>query len=117
MQTAADGSGEYSIDVSAIPDAMCQGYVARVVVKQLPAMREVFREEFLACGRAWTQPQNALVAALAKGQQFVRVRLCGGGAPFAGECSEDDGCGPGSDGTFGATAYSRHERGADQPSG
>ena len=38
-------------------------------------MRVVLKEEVLACGRLWSSPRNALDAAFARGQQFVRMQL------------------------------------------
>lgn len=70
-----DPDAEYSIEVSAVEDPSRPGYVARVVVKQLPAMREVFRDELLVCGGTWPHQQSALAAALKRGQQFVRFEL------------------------------------------
>ncbi|WP_428421702.1 hypothetical protein [Methylibium sp.] len=75
MREPDDCGAEYSIQVSAVVDAKRSGYLARVVVKKLPAMLEVFRDEVLTCGQTWPQPQSALAAALARGQQFVRFEL------------------------------------------
>ncbi len=42
----------------------------------MPAMREVFRDEFSSSGQTVDQAERALAAALACGQRFVRSRLC-----------------------------------------
>ena len=75
MDECDDDTCEYAIEVSVVPNPE-GGYVARVVVRQLPAMQEVFREDLLARGSVWMQPQNALAAAFARGQQLVRLELC-----------------------------------------
>lgn len=76
MPGSDERGAEYSIQVSALADANQPGYLARVVVKELPGMREVFRDDVLPQEQTWPQLQEALAAALARGQQFVRFALC-----------------------------------------
>lgn len=76
MVETDERGAEYSIQVSAVADAGYSVYRARVVVKELPAMRQVFCDDVLPREQTWPQLQEALVAALARGQQFVRFALC-----------------------------------------
>lgn len=76
MVEADERGAEYSIQVSAVADAGCAVYRARVVVKELPAMRPVFCDDVLPQEQTWPQLQEALAAALARGQRFVRFALC-----------------------------------------
>lgn len=75
MEGAAEHVGEYAIQVSAVLHGTGFGYAGRVVVQELPEMTVVLQEEVLACGRLWSRPRNALDAAFARGQQFVRLQL------------------------------------------
>lgn len=72
MVEADERGAEYSIQVSAVADAGCSVYRARVVVKELPAMRPVFCDDVLPQEQTWPQLQEAL----ARGQRFVRFALC-----------------------------------------
>lgn len=76
MVEADERGAEYSIQVSAVADAGYSVYRARVVVKELPAMRQVFCDDVLPQEQTWPQLQKALAAALGRGQQFVRFALC-----------------------------------------
>ena len=76
MVQADERGAEYGIQVSAVADAGCSVYRARVVVKELPAMRPVFCDDVLPQEQTWPQLQEALAAALARGQRFVRFALC-----------------------------------------
>lgn len=75
MEGAAEHVGEYAIQVSAVLHGTGFGYAGRVVVQELPEMTVLLQEEVLACGRLWSRPRNALDAAFARGQQFVRMQL------------------------------------------
>lgn len=84
-------TGEYVIDARAVPNALCRGYVALVVVNQLPDMHELFREEFLDCGRPWAQLRDARAAAIARGQQLARAHLCSQSATSTRPSTAGDG--------------------------
>ena len=75
MAAAAD-SGEYLIDVGATADTQLGVLLARVVVRHLPDLREVFRSEFPAGRLSTTRRHDALAAALARGQEAVREEQC-----------------------------------------
>lgn len=53
------------------------GFVAQVVVRQLPAMEVVFEDPPGAATGVWAAPQQALVAALERGRCFVLMRARG----------------------------------------
>lgn len=69
-------ASEYWIDVNAVADPVRDCYVATVVVRGLPDMREVFREEFPAGRLRQTPPRDVFAAALARGQRAVRLEQC-----------------------------------------
>ena len=71
MAAAAD-SGEYLIDVGATADTQLGVFLAHVVVRHLPDLREVFRSEF-PVGRLSTTRRHD---ALARGQEAVREEQC-----------------------------------------
>ena len=71
MAAAAD-SGEYLIDVGAAADTQLGVFLARVVVRHLPDLREVFRSEFPAGRLSTTRRHDAL----ARGQEAVREEQC-----------------------------------------
>jgi hypothetical protein len=70
-----DPDNAFLIDVRVRVDAASSGYVARLSVRQLPALRMLLCEDILACGTAWTQPHNAVAAAYARGRKFVSEEL------------------------------------------
>lgn len=76
MPGSDERSAEYSIQVSAVADAGYAVYRARVVVKELPGMRQVFCDDVLLQEQTWPQLRDALAVALARGQRFVRFALC-----------------------------------------
>lgn len=71
-----DGNG-YRMEAWASRARSGKGYVARVVVRQLPAMDVVFEDESTGDTGVWGVPQQALAAALERGRQFVRIQVMG----------------------------------------
>lgn len=71
-----DDCQAFSIEAVAVADASCAGFRARVVVRQQPTQRELFRDEFGADGDLpWSQPEHARAAAIRRAQHFVRRHL------------------------------------------
>lgn len=69
--------GDYRIYAGAIESPVGQGYLAAVVVKRVrgdikPSGTEAYRDESLACGHRWVEPNGALAYAISKAQQLIR---------------------------------------------
>ncbi|MBK8863792.1 MAG: hypothetical protein IPN37_07190 [Betaproteobacteria bacterium] len=59
--------GEYRICVGALDAPRGQGYIAALVVRRvggLPAGREAYRDDSLACGYRWKPPAEEAIATL-----------------------------------------------------
>jgi hypothetical protein len=68
--------GEYWIDVDTITDPQRDCCVARVIVRRLPEMCEIYRGEFPAGQGQRARPEEVRAAAFASGQQAVRMEQC-----------------------------------------
>ncbi len=69
--------GDYRIYAGAIESPVGHGYVAAVVVKRVRGAvstsgAEAYRDESLACGHRWIEPNGALAYAISKAQQLIR---------------------------------------------
>ena len=70
--------GEYRIYAGALESKLGDGYIAAVVVSRVRGVergpREAYRDDALACGHRWEQPEQALSYALGKGREVVRTQ-------------------------------------------
>ncbi len=66
--------GDYRVYAGALEGPRGDGYIAALVVQcdQDGRLREIVRDESLACGHRWPSADAALAYAVAKGQDVVR---------------------------------------------
>jgi len=69
--------GDYRIYAGAIEAPSGDGYLAAVVVKRIRGETthtgaEAFRDESLACGHRWAEPEGALAYAITKALKLIR---------------------------------------------
>lgn len=89
MARTSERIDEVSIQAVAVFRAEGPGYIGQVVVRRLPGQTVLLEEDVLASGRLWNRPQQAIDAACARGQQFVRMALLRQSA-----ADRDDGAAP-----------------------
>lgn len=70
--------GDYRIYVGALEAPRGDGYIAAVVVNRVrgisSANREAYRDDSLACGHRWPNPDEALHYALTRARELIRSR-------------------------------------------
>ena len=67
--------GDYRIYAGALEAPQGHGYIAAVVVNRVSGTantpREAYRDDSLACGHRWLNPEEALVYALNKAREVI----------------------------------------------
>ncbi len=70
--------GDYRIYVGALEAPRGDGYIAAVVVNRVRGTtaknREAYRDDSLACGHRWPDPEEALHYALNRAREMIRSR-------------------------------------------
>ena len=77
MQFDERVEGAYRIYAGALEAPRGEGYIAAVVVSRVHgacAVREVWRDDSLACGYRWTSAGDALDYALERASELIRTR-------------------------------------------
>jgi len=69
--------GNFRIYAGALESPRGGGYIAAVVVSPVGKMpmREAWRDDSLACGHRWQEPDEALNYALCEARRVIRTRL------------------------------------------
>lgn len=80
MSALQDRCIEFSVEVMPAPGHGAPGYVASVVLKELPAGTELLREDPAHATEVWPHPDAAMAAAVARGRHYVRMELMRKGA-------------------------------------
>lgn len=75
MHAPQDRCIEFSVEVSPALGEGTPGYVASVVLKELPAGTELLREDPADATQVWPQPDAAMAAAMVRGRHYVRMEL------------------------------------------
>ena len=78
MRFQESHEGDYRIYVGALEAPRGDGYIAAVVVNRVrgatSSNREAFRDDSLACGYRWPNPDEALHYALTRARELIRTR-------------------------------------------
>ncbi|WP_425256876.1 hypothetical protein ACPOLB_15355 [Rubrivivax sp. RP6-9] len=80
MRFQESHEGDYRIYVGALDAPRGDGYIAAVVVNRVRGVpgtarqREAFRDDSLACGHRWPDPDEALHYALSRARELIRSR-------------------------------------------
>lgn len=80
MRFQESHEGDYRIYVGALEAPRGDGYIAAVVVNRVRGVpgpgrqREAFRDDSLACGHRWPNPDEALHYALNRARELIRSR-------------------------------------------
>lgn len=66
--------GDYRIFAGALEGPLGDGYIGALIVQRVQggSMREILRDESLACGHRWGSAEAALAYAMGKAREMIR---------------------------------------------